>query len=95
MCTDRDTVFEAGQYLTGDGGSVCYPQGMRDKSMGVTLVILNPVILPGFDTMCVLYADIVPPAKACTAFECICVRVQFGRFQGVRVQCFRVQFVRG
>ena len=75
MCTDRDTVFEAGQYLTGDGGSVCYPQGMRDKSMGVTLVILNPVILPGFDTMCVLYADIVPPAKACTAFECICVRV--------------------
>ena len=75
MCTDRDTVFEAGQYLTGDGGWVCYPQGMRDKSMGVTLVILNPVILPGFDTMCVLYADIVPPAKACTAFECICVRV--------------------
>ena len=61
--------------MTGDGGWVCYPQGMRDKSMGVTLVILNPVLLPGFDTMCVLYADIVPPAKACTAFECICVRV--------------------
>ena len=48
---------------------------MRDKSMGVTLVILNPVILPGFDPMWVLYADIVPSAKACTAFTCICVRV--------------------
>ena len=43
--------------------------------MGVTLVILNPVILPGFDPMWVLYADIVSPAKACMAFECICVRV--------------------
>ncbi len=106
MCTDRDTVFEACQYLPGDGGRVCYLRGMRDISMDVTLVILNPVILPGFDPMWVLYADIVPPAKACTAFEFICVRVseyimsdcvrvQFGRFQGVRIQCVRVQFVRG
>ena len=45
MCTDRDTVFEACQYLPGDGGWVCYPQGIRDKSMGVTLVILIPVII--------------------------------------------------
>ena len=73
MYPDRDTVFEACHYLPGDGVLVCYPQEMRDKSMGVTLVILNPVI--GFDPMSVLYADIVPPAKACTAFECICVRV--------------------
>ena len=43
--------------------------------MGLTLVIQNPIILPGFDPMWALYADIVPPAKACTAFECICVRL--------------------
>ena len=49
-----------GMESTGDSGWVCYPQGMRDKSMGVTLVILNPVILPGFDPMWVLYVQGVP-----------------------------------
>ena len=44
----------------GIGGWVCYPQEMRNTSMGVTLAILNPVILPGFYSMWVLCADIVP-----------------------------------
>ena len=72
MCTDRDTVFEVCQYLPGGGGWVCYPQGMRDTSMGLTLMIQNPVLLPGFYHLWVLCAVNVSPAKACTAFECIC-----------------------
>ena len=65
MCTDRDTVFEFCQYLPGGGGWVCYPQGMRDTSMGLILMIQNYHLW-------VLCADNVSPAKACTAFECIC-----------------------
>ena len=73
MCTDRGTVFEVCQSLPGVGGWVCYPQGMRDISMGSTLVIQNPVILPELYCLWALCADNVSPAKACTAFECICM----------------------
>ena len=71
MCKDRDTIFEVCQYMSGGGGWVCYPQGMRDTFIGLTLVIQNPVILPRFYCLYVLCADNVSPAKACTVSECI------------------------